>query len=86
MKKILVWVLVLHAAAFISLVAGHAFGYVDFNILTPAGVTGTLLIAALIAFACVDYGRRRAFRVHRSKSPDEPPPTRPAPDWTYTMR
>lgn len=86
MKKILVWVLALHAAAFLALAAAHAYGYVGFDVLTPTGVAGTLVVAALIAFAGADYRRRRAFKVRRPKSPDEPPPKIPAPDWTYTTR
>lgn len=87
MKKTLTLALVAYAAAFATAGAAHALGYIRFDVLTPVGIAGTLVVAALVAFACVDYRRRRAFRVRRPKPPGgDPLPTVPPPDWTYTTR
>lgn len=87
MKKTLLLTLVVYAAAFAAAAAAHAYGYIRFDVLTPVGIAGTLVVAALVAFACVDYRRRRAFRVRRPQPPEGGPlPTVPPPDWTYTTR
>lgn len=90
MKKLLLIALVLHALGFIAAALAHAAGFISFNVLSPAGIAGALLVAALLAFGCTDYRRKPAFRARRS--PDaaaltsDPRPEGPGPEWTYTTR
>ena len=86
MKKLLPCALALHLIAFVAAVLAHAAGLIVFNVLTPAGIGGALLIAALLAFACLDYRRKRAMRVRRSATVADPRPAVAPPDWTYTTR
>ena len=90
MKNILVLALVLPAAAFAAAASAHSLGYVSFDVLTPAGITGTLLVAAVIAFVCADYRRKPSFRVRRMGQPHSSNTafrsTLPPPDWTYQTR
>jgi hypothetical protein len=90
MKKLLPIALCLHAAGFIAVAAAHAAGSIAFDVLTPAGIAGALLVAAVLAFACGDYRRKPSFRARRSAETaalsDDPRPDVPRPDWTYTTR
>jgi hypothetical protein len=62
-------------------------GGVALDVLTPAGITGGVLLAAVLVFASLDYRRKPAFRVRRSMvSCHDPRPDGPRPDWTYTTR
>ncbi|HUR57610.1 MAG TPA: hypothetical protein VM029_07865 [Opitutaceae bacterium] len=78
------------AAAFAAAALAHVARLISFNVLTPAGVIGALLIAALLAFAFADYRKKRAYRVRRSPDAaaraDDPRPDVAPPDWTYTTR
>jgi len=90
MKKLLPIALCLHTAGFIAAAIAHAAGLLSFNVLTPGGISGALLIAAVLAFACIDYRRKPSFRARRSPEmatqSTDPRPNGPGPDWTYTTR
>ena len=86
MKTLLPCALALPVAAFTAAALAHAAGLITFNVLTPAGIAGALLMTALLAFAGADYRRKRALRVRRSATAPDPRPAGPGPDWTYTTR
>lgn len=90
MKNTLLTLIVLQAAGFIAAAVAHAAGYLQFNVLTPAGFAGALFVGAVLVFACGDYRRKPSFRVRRSGHEDAPgfelPAYIPPPDWTYQTR
>lgn len=90
MKKLLLIALCLHAASFIAAAVAHAVGWISFDVLTPGGIAGALLIATMLGFACGDYRRKPSFRARRSAEKaalsNDPRPEVPRPDWTYTTR
>ena len=90
MKNTLLTLVVLTIAGFIAAAIAHAAGYLQFNVLTPGGIAGTLVVAAVLVFAFSDYHRKPSFRVRRSARDDAPkfglPTHIPAPDWTYHTR
>ena len=90
MKNILVSALVLPAAGFAAAASAHSLGYLSFDVFTPAGVAGTLIVAAVFAFVSADYRRKPSFRVRRSGDLDVSGshfrPAVPPPDWTYQTR
>lgn len=90
MKNILVLALVLQTAGFAAAALAHSLGYLAFDVLTPAGVTGALLLAAVLAFAWADYRRKPSFRVRRTREGHSSTTafrsTLPPPDWTYQTR
>jgi hypothetical protein len=90
MKKLLTFALVLHAACFTAAAFAYAAGFVSFNVLSPGGITGAVVIAVVLLFAWADYRRKPSFRVRRSAqgvaADVDPRPAGPGPDWTYTTR
>ena len=90
MKNTYVLALVLPAVGFAAAVLAHSLGYVSFDVLTPGGVAGMLIVAVALAFVCADYRRKPSFRVRRSSVSDASGSdfrsALPPPDWTYQTR